>query len=327
MIIVTGGSGFIGSNLVAGLEEKGYGPIVICDRFGSGDKWRNLSLHALGEFVPQNRLLEYVEKHAKDIEAVFHMGAVSSTTEIDVDLIVESNFKLPLDLWHICTEHKIRFIYASSAATYGDGERGFNDDLDSESLSALKPLNPYGWSKHVFDRRAIALADRGEHPPQWAGFKFFNVYGPNEYHKGEQRSVAHQLFEQVSKSGIAHLFKSYNDDYEDGGQKRDFVWVGDCVDILIWLYENPSVNGLFNAGSGEARTFNDLAGAVFKALDKPENIKYISMPETLKTKYQYFTQATMEKIKAAGYDQPMTSLEDGVAKYINDYLVTDDPYR
>lgn len=333
MIIVTGGAGFIGSNLIAGLEARGLSDIVVCDVLGSEDKWRNIAKRELRDIVKPTDLFAYLDDHAGAIDAVFHMGAISSTTEWDADLIVENNFTLSRQLWRWCAANDTRLIYASSAATYGDGKQGFSDDSSPEALAKLRPLNPYGWSKHLFDRRISRIlndpeiAEKDKKPPQWAGLKFFNVYGPNEYHKGEQMSVVCKLYPQVAAGAAARLFKSHHPDYADGGQIRDFVWVEDCVDVMIWLYENPGVNGLFNVGSGKGRSFRDLAEAVFQATGKPSKINYIDMPVELRSKYQYYTQADVGRLRAAGYDKPFTELEDGVGQYISRFMATDDPYR
>ena len=327
MILVTGGAGFIGSNLVAGLEAREVGDIVLCDRFGADDKWRNLAKREIADLVPPEDLFAFLEAHRRDISLIFHMGAISSTTETDVDLIMRNNFRLSLALWDWCAAHDARLIYASSAATYGDGAAGFDDDSSVEALARLRPLNPYGWSKHLFDRRvARVTAGGGRRPPQWAGLKFFNVYGPNEYHKGAMKSVVAQIHPVVASGAPARLFKSHHPDYEDGGQLRDFVWVGDCVEVMLWLADNPEVSGLFNLGTGQARSFADLARAVFAALDRPAEIDYRDTPAELRDKYQYFTQAEMGRLRAAGYTRPFTALEDGVGRYVRDHLSADDPY-
>ncbi len=330
MFIVTGGAGFIGSNLVAGLESRKKGDIVVCDILGSGDKWRNISKRGLRDIVRPEKLMEYLVAHKDEVEAIFHMGAISSTTEKDADLITENNFSLTRELWKWCAAHNVRFIYASSAATYGSGEKGFRDDDSADYLAGLRPLNPYGWSKHVFDRRVSNLVYSGKKteavPPQWAGLKFFNVYGPNEYHKGDQMSVICKLYPQVVAGAAARLFKSHHPDYSDGGQIRDFVYVGDCVDVMLWLCDNPKVSGLFNVGTGKGRSFKDLAESVFKALGKTPKISYMEMPEDLRGKYQYFTQADMSKLRAAGYAKPFTELEEGVRRYVQDHMTASDPY-
>jgi ADP-L-glycero-D-manno-heptose 6-epimerase len=329
MIVVTGGAGFIGSNLVAGLEAHGVEDIVISDVLGSEDKWRNIAKREIRDVVHPDRLFDYLDTHAGEIKMIFHVGAVSSTTETDVDLIIDTNFVLSRRLWKWCWKNEKRFVYASSAATYGDGHHGFKDDQSIEGLKHFMPLNPYGWSKHVFDRRIARVVEARSEPvpPQWAGLKFFNVYGPNEYHKDDQMSVVCKLYPQVEAGAAARLFKSHHPDYQDGGQLRDFVWVGDCVDVMLWLYDNPGVSGIFNVGTGKARSFKDLAEATFKAAGKAPKINYIDMPETLRPKYQYYTQADMSKLRAAGYSKPFTELEDGVGQYVRDYLSKADPYR
>lgn len=328
MIIVTGGTGFIGSNLVAGLEEVGATDIVVCDVFGSEDKWRNVAKREIRDFVHPDRLFDYIDTHKKAIDVIFHMGAISSTTEKDVDLIVETNFVLTRRLWKWCGANDKRFIYASSAATYGDGTQGFKDFEDAENLSKLKPLNAYGWSKHAFDRRAARVIENHNEPipTQWAGLKFFNVYGPNEYHKDDQMSVICKLYPQVEAGATAKLFKSHHPDYEDGGQLRDFVYVKDCVKVMLWLWQNNKVKGLFNVGTGKAQSFKELAEATFEAAGKEPKINYIDMPEQLQEKYQYFTQADMSKLREAGYDAPFQSLEEGVHDYVTNYMASDDPY-
>lgn len=328
MYVITGGAGFIGSNIAAALDERRPGSVIVCDRLRDGVKWKNLAKRELIDIVPPEDLFAYLDRQPGDVEAVIHMGAISSTVEIDADKIIDNNFRLSLRLWQWCALHKVRLIYASSAATYGDGAQGFDDDARSSALAALRPLNPYGWSKHLFDRRVARLLAMGEmSPPQWAGLKFFNVYGPNEYHKAGQRSVAVQVYERVAAGESARLFKSHRPDYKDGGQVRDFIWVGDCVDIVLWLLDTPSVSGLFNCGTGQARSFADLAVAVFAALGKKPKIDYAPMPESLREKYQYFTQARMERLRAAGYGKPLTSLEDGIGCYVRDYLAVADPHR
>ena len=256
------------------------------------------------------------------------MGAISSTTETDVDLIVERNFRLSQRLWQWCAGAQRPFIYASSAATYGDGATGFEDEFTREALAKLRPLNAYGWSKHQFDRLvARLLADGAKAPPQWAGLKFFNVYGPNEYHKSSMRSVVAANFATVAGGAPLRLFKSYRADYPDGGQSRDFVHVQDCVDVVLWLLANAGVSGLFNLGTGQARSWLDLGHAMFAALQRPPAIEFIDMPETLRPKYQYFTEARMARLRAAGYGRPFTALEAGIADYVGKYLATEDAYR
>lgn len=325
--IVTGAAGFIGSNIAAALDERGA-RVVVSDRLGNGNMWRNIAKRELFDIVHPDQLANYLEEHDGGIEAVIHMGAISSTTETDVDLIIDNNYQLSLALWMWCASHSVPFIYASSAATYGDGAMGFDDDGSIDALAQLRPLNPYGWSKHLFDRRVARMIANGDlRPPQWIGLKFFNVYGPNEYHKGGMQSVISQIYPRAVAGESARLFKSHHPDYADGGQLRDFVWVGDCVDIIMWLLDNRDVSGLFNCGTGQARSFVDLASAVYRALDKEPMIEFVPTPENIRDKYQYFTEARMDRLRAVGYDRPATSLEGGVKIYVQDYLHAADPYR
>lgn len=327
MIIITGGAGFIGSFLTAHLEKAGLGPLVICDWLGTGEKWKNIAKRKLDDVVRPEDLFPFLEANQKRIEAIYHLGAISSTTESDVDKIIANNFRLSKDLFSWCAEKRRRFIYASSAATYGDGTRGFEDKNDLEHLRALRPLNPYGWSKHLFDQYVAEVRNSGEKfPAQCVGLKFFNVYGPHEYHKEGQRSVAHQIFPFAQRGEAFPLFKSYNAQYPDGGQLRDFIWVGDCARVMEWLYHHPRVNGLFNVGTGKARSFADLALAVYAALDKKPHLSFREMPENIRSHYQYFTEATMDNLRKAGYTQAFTTLEEGVSSYVKDYLVKPDPY-
>jgi ADP-L-glycero-D-manno-heptose 6-epimerase len=331
MIIITGGAGFIGSNLAAALEERGISRIVLVDSFGRGDKWKNVSKRDAYNIVPPENLFSFLELHKNQIRIIYHLGASSSTTETDVDFILKSNLTYSLDLLNWCSRHRVRFIYASSAATYGDGEQGFLDGYNRSYLSRLRPLNPYGWSKHLFDRIVAKLLDDQSKdyplPPQYVGLKFFNVYGPNEYHKEGQMSVVPQFFKQIKESGTAKLFKSYNTSYPDGGQLRDFIYVNDCVNVMLWLYDSIEVSGLFNVGTGQARSFEDLAKAVFSALHRDPKIEFIEMPESLKEKYQYYTVADTDNIRAAGYAHSFTSLEEGVKEYVHRYLNQADQYR
>jgi ADP-L-glycero-D-manno-heptose 6-epimerase len=327
MLVVTGAAGFIGSNIASALARQGR-RVVVVDRFGSDARWRNLAKTEVHDIVSPEGLDRWLETEGGGVEAVVHMGAISATTETDVDLIVETNIRLSWRLWSFCARAGKPFLYASSAATYGDGAAGFVDDGSLEGLAKLRPLNAYGWSKHVFDRRvARAVADGAPRPPQWAGLKFFNVYGPNEYHKGTMKSVVAQKFAAAAAGEPVTLFRSDRADVPDGGQRRDFVFVDDCVAVVEWLLANPRVSGLFNVGSGKARSFADLAEAMYAALGKPAKIAFIDMPVELRGKYQYFTEARMEKLRAAGFGRPATPLEEGVRRYVQDYLSRPDPYR
>ena len=326
-ILVTGSAGFIGSNIAGHFADNSKFNVAVSHHFGSDDKWRNLSKHQIYEIVSPTEQFYWLEEHKDNLEAVIHMGAVSSTTETDVDFILEQNFSLSRALWDWCRENGVRFIYASSAATFGAGEKGFDDGVNLDYIRNLRPLNPYGWSKQLFDQFAALTVERGGRtPPQWVGLKFFNVYGPNEAHKGSQRSVAHQIFPHAQHDRPVQLFKSYRDDYADGEQLRDFVYVKDCVKVIEWLINNPQVSGIYNLGTGKARSFKDLATSVFQALGKEPAINYIDMPETLKPKYQYFTQANMQSLRDAGYTDEFYSLEDGVKDYIVNYLSKEDHY-
>ena len=327
MILVTGGAGFIGSNLVAALTERGE-RVAVCDRLHASGKWRNLARVPLDELIVPAMLSEWLARHAQEVVAIVHLGAISATTEMDADLVAEVNFRLPQSLWRWCASSGKPFIYASSAATYGAGEDGFDDDASLAALARLRPLNPYGWSKHLFDRWAAqTLADREPSPPQWVGLKFFNVYGPNEYHKGEMRSVVAHKYPLAAAGNPVTLFRSYRAGIPDGGQKRDFIYVRDCIEVMLWLLDHPRVNGLFNLGTGQARTFEVLARAVCAALERPPRIEYVEMPPALRAHYQYFTEARIERLRAAGYTRPFTPLEEGVREYVQRFLSQSDPYR
>jgi ADP-L-glycero-D-manno-heptose 6-epimerase len=326
---VTGGAGFIGSNIVARLAEDRSLDVVVCDRLREVElgKWRNIAKHPIGDFVAPEQMFDWLEKRWRDVELVVHMGAISSTTEPDADKLIHTNFGLSRDLFRWCADRQRRLIYASSAATYGDGSQGFADNDDLDSLIALRPLNPYGWSKALFDVFARRQAARDYAPPQWVGLKFFNVYGPNETHKGPMRSVVAQVWPKAAAGETVSLFKSARPDVPDGGQMRDFVYVRDAAEVVAWLAQNESVNGIYNLGSGRARSFKDLAEAVFRATGNPPSIAYVDPPGTIARHYQYFTEADMTRLRAAGYNAEMTSLEEGVADYVRSYLAGPDPYR
>ncbi len=326
-ILVTGGGGFIGSNIAGTLADHTDYRVVVADEFGESDKWRNLAKHPIYEIISPGETFYWLESNKDSLDAIIHMGAVSSTTERDVDKLLANNFTFSRSLWNWAAQNKKRFIYASSAATYGNGGAGFKDDLSLSYLKKLTPMNAYGWSKQLFDEFvSVAVAGNEPVPSQWVGLKFFNVYGPNEYHKGDQRSVISQIYPHAEHGRPVKLFKSYHPDYADGGQLRDFVYVKDCVKVTAWLLANPNVCGLYNLGTGKARSFADLAKATFAALGKEPAIQYIDMPEAIRPNYQYFTEADMGKLREAGYSDDFYSLEDGVADYLQTYLEKDDHY-
>jgi ADP-L-glycero-D-manno-heptose 6-epimerase len=312
LIVVTGGAGFIGSHIIGDLAGA-RSRVVLVDLLRSGGKWRNLAQAHLHDVVRPDTLLEWLRRNGKDVAAIVHMGAISSTTETDVDKFAANNIRSTLDLWEWCAENQVRFIFASSAATYGNGSAGFSDEQSPAALALLHPMNPYGWSKHVVDRRVVDDLVRGYScPPQWAGLKFFNVYGPNEAHKGDMQSVVSKILPLVRARETITLFKSHDPNYRDGGQLRDFVYVKACVAVVRWLLANPSVSGLFNVGTGVARSFLDLVHAVGAATDRLPDIRFVDMPAGLRASYQYFTQADMTKLRGAGFVQPFHSLEDGI---------------
>ncbi len=327
MIVVVGGAGFIGSNILAGLQVQGYRDLVAVDWLGKANKWNNIAKRELAAVVAPENMWQYLVQWRDSIDTIVHMGAISSTTEMDVDLIINTNFVLSWRLWEFCRDYDKRFIYASSAATYGDGSLGFCDDNSVEFLNSLRPLNPYGWSKALFDRKVAREVREGRGTPtQYVGLKFFNVYGPNEYHKGNQMSVVAHIFPDAKAHREVKLFRSYDVRYRDGEQLRDFVWVGDVVSVVLWMMRNPQVNGIFNVGTGAARSFHELAEAVYRSMDVVPIIGYRDMPAELRDKYQYYTQADLTRLRAVGYSDAMTSLEDGVCKYVQEYLNGDDMY-
>lgn len=326
MILVTGGAGFIGSNLHAALFERDI-EVVIADRLRQGGKWRNLRAHPPTRVVEPDQLADFLEGQPP-IDAVIHLGAISETTAIDGDLVWHSNVTLSQTLWRWCATRSIPFIYASSASTYGDGSAGFDDSNDLRHLRRLRPLNLYGWSKHAFDLWAIEQCVAGKpRPPQWVGLKFFNVYGPNEYHKGKMISVVKVKHDEIAAGGPARLFRSSHPHIADGAQSRDFIWIDDVVAAILFLLDHPEISGLFNLGTGTARTYSDLARAVCAANGVDESIEYIPMPESLAGQYQSYTQAQMERLRATGFDHEFTALEDGIRYYIRNFLTRPDPYR
>lgn len=316
MIIVTGGAGFIGSALIAELNARQITDILVVDQLGTDGKWKNLRNLSYADYVEKTDLLEMViaDKLDSPVEAVFHLGACSDTTEPDASYLIKNNYEYTKLLAQWATNANIRFIYASSAATYGDGSGGFKDD--EENIDTLRPLNMYGYSKHAFDlwaRRTGLLS-------KIVGLKYFNVFGPNEYHKAHMRSFIVKAFEQINAEGIVRLFKSHEPDYADGEQVRDFVYVKDAVAMTLFFFDNPHLGGLYNIGAGEARTWNDLVIAVFVAMGKKPNIEYIDMPDSIRNQYQYFTQADISKLRNSGYDRQISPLEDAIKDYVQNYL-------
>ena len=314
-IIVTGGAGFIGSNIIAALNARGEDDILVVDDLGKDEKWKNLVGLRYEDYIDRDHFRNAVQHDALEkVRAVFHMGACSSTTEQDATFLADNNYRYTRDLCEWCLRNGTRFIYASSGATYGDGSTGYSD-LD-DATYALKPLNMYGYSKHMFDLWAL----KNDLMSTIVGLKFFNVYGPREDHKGDMRSVVNKAYGQILETGEVKLFKSYNAAYKDGEQVRDFVYVKDAVEVCLYFMDKPRAAGLFNVGTGKARTWIDLVSAVFAAMGKPPKIQFIDMPETLRAKYQYHTQANVAKLQHAGYTNPFTSLEDGVKDYVATWL-------
>ena len=330
MVIVTGATGFIGSNLLAEMQTRGYDDIVAVDWFGKESKWKNVAKRGALRFVFPDQMDRLLQQEGEKVKAILHLGAISSTTETDVDKIVENNFQLTVRLFEFCMQHSVQFIYASSAATYGGGEHGFVDRDDQGFISTLRPLNPYGWSKNAVDKYIASRMSSVAYtsvPPQVTGLKFFNVYGPNEYHKGGQMSVMRHFYEQFRQTGKVRLFKSYRDDCKDGEQRRDFVWVGDCVNVMLWMLEHPQVSGLFNVGTGRATTYNDVARSVAASMGIEARIEYIEMPDSVRNQYQYYTEADLTKLRGVGYDAQFASVREGVEQYVKGYLATEDIYR
>lgn len=326
MLLVTGGAGFIGSNVVAALNDAGRSDVVVCDLLGSDGKWRNLAKRQLLDIVPPAELSDWLK--GRKLDAVIHLGAISETTATDGDLVIETNFRFSMRLLDWCTANAVPLIYASSAATYGDGAEGFDDDASLPALKKLRPMNLYGWSKQLFDLAVAGRAANGDPlPPQWAGLKFFNVFGPNEYHKGTMMSVLARRFDDVKAGRVVQLFKSHRDGIADGDQRRDFIYVDDVVRVILWLLATPAVSGLFNVGTGKARSFRELMLAAYAALGTRPNIDYVDMPEQIRGSYQYFTESKVDRLHRAGYNGGFTTLEDAVKVYVADYLDRPDRFR
>lgn len=326
-IIVTGATGFIGSNLLAELEARGYGQIVAVDWFGTEEKWKNVAKRSNVYYLNPEKLIEYVDENHVSIDCIIHLGAISSTTETDGDAVMSTNYRLSIDLFEICLRLSISFIYASSAATYGNGEFGYIDNDSVEFLANLRPMNLYGWSKNQTD---LYVARRGGFDgdgTQVVGLRFFNVYGPNEYHKGSQKSIIEPFMTQLLIDGEIQLFKSNSNDIADGNQARDFIYVDDCIDVIIWFLDHKSVSGLFNIGTGIATTYNDVALYVSEAIKRPCKIDYIDMPNNLRSQYQNYTSADLTKLRSVGYSKEMTSAKDGIRDYIQNFLTKQDKYK
>ncbi|RLD43211.1 MAG: ADP-glyceromanno-heptose 6-epimerase [Bacteroidetes bacterium] len=321
MIVVTGAAGFIGSVLIGALNDEGITEIILVDKFGDSNKMKNLEKKIYTKLIERDTFIEWFKENSSEVDFIFHIGARSATTGFDKEVYDELNLNYTKDVWNICVEAEIPMIYASSAATYGDGEFGYDDD--HSLVEKLKPLNLYGESKNDFDKWALK---QKKTPPHWYGMKYFNVYGPNEFHKGRMASVIHSAFHQIKETGGMKLFKSHNPDYENGGQLRDFVYVKDVVEVMMFLWEYEAESGLYNVGTGNARSFLDLAKATFKAMGVKENITFIDTPIDIRDKYQYFTEANMNKLIMQGYGVPFYSLEDGVDDYVKEFLLKEDYY-
>jgi len=314
MIVITGAAGFIGSVVLKHFNDKGHDNILAVDKLGEKTKWKNLNNKKFIDFCDKDDFIDNLDKF-NNIDSIIHMGACTDTAEFDLDYLIKNNYEYSKVLYEYSVKNNVPFIYASSAATYGGGENGYDDEMDDIFL--LTPLNPYGFSKQLFDQW---LLRQPETPPFWAGFKFFNVYGPNEYHKGRMASVMFHTFNQINETGKVKLFKSHRPDFKHGEQKRDFVYVKDVAEIIYYFYENRPENGIFNLGTGNARTFNDLAENVIKNSKIKAEIEYIDMPEDIREKYQYFTEAKMDKLKNTGYDKDFHSLEEGIRDYVTNFL-------
>lgn len=315
MIVITGAAGFIGSCLVSKLNSEGYSDLVLVDDFSKQEKVKNYETKSFSKKVSRSDFFEWASQNANQIQFIYHIGARTDTSEFNIELLNELNFEYTKKVWNLCVNEGIPLVYASSAATYGMGETGFSDGTDN--IYGLKPLNPYGNSKQLFDEWALAQEKK---PYFWVGLKFFNVYGPNEFHKGRMASVIFHAYNQIKEKGQLNLFKSHREDYKDGEQKRDFVYVKDVVNVLYFWLHHRHDSGIYNLGSGKANTFNALANSIFNALDLEPNISYIETPIDIRDKYQYYTEANMEKLKSVGYSQNFYNIEEGVKDYVQNYL-------
>lgn len=325
MIIVTGGAGFIGSNLIADLNAAGRSDIILIDYLEDGVKWRNIAKRRFQDIVFPDEAEAFLARVGK-VDAIFHLGANSATTARDGDAIVRTNLRPSMMYWNWCTEKRVPFVYASSAATYGDGHLGFRDEEELDFLDRLTPLSLYGWSKHAFDKWAIEQSAQTHRPPMWAGLKFFNVYGPHEDHKNDMRSLCAKMFRHIAAGDRISLFRSHREGFGDGDQLRDFIYVKDCTSVMLWLWQR-GISGLFNLGTGHARSFKDLMLATGAAMEKDVEIDYVDMPFSIRDQYQYFTQADMSKLRQAGYDKPFYSIESGLRDWLGRFPNEQDLYR
>lgn len=313
-ILITGGAGFIGSCVLKKFNDAGLFDIIIVDNIASSQKWKNIQCKKFIDYIHKEHLMNILYQ-IYNVEAIIHLGAQSSTMETDFDYLWNNNFDYSKKLWIYCVEKRIPFIYASSAATYGNGSLGFSDE---NSIDMLRPLNAYGYSKHLFDSWVYSESHRT--PPQYVGLKFFNVYGPNEYHKENMASMVFHGYKQIKSKSRINLFRSYSESFKNGDQCRDFIYVKDIADIILWFYNNPSISGLFNVGTGNPRTFNELANILFSILKVEPHINYIDIPDTIKRTYQYYTKADIAKLRKVGYRGELTTLEDGIYDYVSNYL-------
>jgi ADP-L-glycero-D-manno-heptose 6-epimerase len=329
IVFVTGGAGFVGSNVVARLARDLSLDLVVCDSLGGVDsgKWRNIAKHPIGDVVAPADMFDWLEKRWREVEMVVHMAAVTTNAETDVDAVVQGNFGLSRDLFRWCADRQRRLVWASSSQVYGDGSAGFADSEALEDLAALRPTGPIGWSKALFDFFAVRQALRDYAPPQWAGLRLFSAYGPNEQHKGPHASLAAEFYRAASRGRSVQIFRSHREGIADGEQSRDFTHVEDAAAVVEWLLGSPQVNGVYNLGSGRARSLNDLARLVFAATGQPPKIDYVEAPEAIRSGYRYRVEAPLERLREAGFTAPMSSLEDGIEAYVGGYLMQPDPHR